>query len=250
MHVAGIRHAFQSILHDGGVRGLWRGNGVNVMKVAPETAAKFWAYETLKTMLCDDVDNITLQERFAAGAGAGAFAQALIYPFEVAKTRITLGGEYHNLVHCMSATVSKEGPRALYRGMLASLIGIVPYSGVDLTVFSLLKEAYERRFPTREPGLFTLLLCGAVSTTVGQVVSYPLQLVRTRLQAQGMPGRPILYDGILDCIMKTLARDGVRGLYKGLAPNFMKSVPAMAISYATYELSKRGLMLWRRPTAA
>lgn len=35
-----------------------------------------------------------------------------------------------------------------------------------------------------EPGVLIPLACGTVSSTCGQLVSYPLSLVRTRLQAQ------------------------------------------------------------------
>jgi solute carrier family 25 phosphate transporter 23/24/25/41 len=86
-----------------------------------------------------------------------------------------------------------------------------------------------------------LLSCGAAATTCGQLVAYPLQLIRTRLQAQGMKGRPVVYTGILDCAAQTIRCDGISGLYRGILPNFMKSLPAISISYAVYETAKASL---------
>ena len=68
----------------------------------------------------------------------------------------------------------------------------------------------------KEPAIAIALCFGAMSCTCGAVVAYPLTLVRTRLIAQGMPGRPVVYKGTLDCIQKTIQRGGVRALYGGL----------------------------------
>ncbi len=52
------------------------------------------------------------------------------------------------------------------------------------------------------------------SSSIAQFAAYPLALVRTRLQAQGIGGRPIKYRGMCDVLRKTVQNEGVRGLYK------------------------------------
>ncbi|KAF0718455.1 hypothetical protein AaE_010642, partial [Aphanomyces astaci] len=91
------------------------------------------------------------------------------------------------------------------------------------------------------PSVGHVLLFGAISSSCGQVVSYPLQVVRTKLQAQGMAGRPVIFTGMTDCLVKILQTHGLRGLYRGLLPNFLKSVPAISISYAVFETVKDAL---------
>lgn len=59
------------------------------------------------------------------------------------------------------------------------------------------------------------------------------------VQAQGMGGVPLKYNGMFDVVRKTLQNEGVRGLYKGLVPNLMKIAPAAGISWFVYEESKR-----------
>lgn len=68
---------------------------------------------------------------------------------------------------------------------MPNLLGIIPYAGIDLAIYETLKSLYVKRNPTlKEPGVLALLACGTCSSTCGQLASYPLALVRTRLQAR------------------------------------------------------------------
>lgn len=72
------------MLKEGGKRGMWRGNGINVLKIAPESAFKFMAYEQAKRLIRGTrTKDLTIFERFMAGSLAGGFSQSLIYPLEV-----------------------------------------------------------------------------------------------------------------------------------------------------------------------
>jgi len=210
-------------------------------------------YERMKTVVCNDPSEISMLQRLVAGSTAGAAAQAIIYPLEITKTRFALG-EFNGGVKAgtsipsvISSILQREGVRGLYRGLLPSVVGIAPYAGVDLAVYTFLKDLYAQHRANQEPGISTLLLCGATSSTCGMLVSYPLQLVRTRLQAQGgqTTGGQVLYHGMVDCFRKTVRVDGILGLYRGILPNFMKTLPAVSLSYATYDTVKRYVMRYR-----
>ncbi len=60
---------------------------------------------------------------------------------------------------------------------------------------------------------------------------FPIDMVKTRLIEQiGLPQR--LYSGPVDCFRKIVARDGFKGLYKGLKVNFIGVMPEKAIKLA------------------
>lgn len=61
---------FTQMIREGGAKSLWRGNGINVLKIAPESAIKFMAYEQVKTW-----------ERVAGGLGVGVWGHQLSYYF-------------------------------------------------------------------------------------------------------------------------------------------------------------------------
>merc|ERR550532_464512 len=111
---------------------------------------KFGAYEKIKRMIKGDrAQEITVIERFAAGSSAGAFAQTVIYPMEVMKTRLAVGksGQYKGMIDCGMQIFQKEGFKAMYRGYVPNLIGIIPYAGIDLTIYETLKQMYMKKNP-------------------------------------------------------------------------------------------------------
>ncbi|CAN0033275.1 unnamed protein product, partial [Laminaria digitata] len=117
------------------------------------------------------------KNRFVAGAMAGAMAQLVIYPLEIAKTRLAVGrkNEFKGIGDCIHRIVSKNGMRGLLRGLPASLMGIVPYSGTDLAIFYTLRARWMAANPDAKegPDVMTLLGFGALSSTCGQLVAYP-----------------------------------------------------------------------------
>ncbi|KAL2100100.1 hypothetical protein ACEWY4_004494 [Coilia grayii] len=233
-----IAGGFTHMIKEGGARSLWRGNGINVLKIAPESAIKFMAYEQIKRLIGSNQETLGILERLVAGSLAGAIAQSSIYPMEVLKTRLALRrtGQYSGISDCAKHIFQKEGLVAFYRGYIPNMLGIIPYAGIDLAVYETLKNSWLQRYATdsADPGVFVLLACGTMSSTCGQLASYPLALVRTRMQAQATQ------EGSLQMSMSGLFRhivqtEGPIGLYRGLAPNFMKVIPAVSISYVVYE---------------
>lgn len=118
------------------------------------------------------------------------------------------------------------------------LIGMFPYSAIDLFTFETLKQAVvNRNMKTKGikheedalPSNFALALMGAFSGAIGASVVYPINLLRTRLQSQGTTSHPRTYTGVLDVTRQTIQGEGFRGLFKGLTPNLLKVVPAVSI---------------------
>ncbi|XP_074519355.1 mitochondrial adenyl nucleotide antiporter SLC25A24 isoform X2 [Halichoeres trimaculatus] len=237
-----VLSGFQNMIKEGGPWSLWRGNGMNVLKIAPETAIKFTAYEQIKTVMRGSNESRTLRvhERFVAGSLAGAIAQTAIYPLEVLKTRLTLRktGQYSGIADCAKQILQREGVTAFYKGYVPNLLSIVPYAGIDLAVYETLKFSWlNRHRGLADPGVSVLVGCGAVSSTCGQLASYPLALIRTRMQALAtVKGAP--KPSMLALVHNIISKEGVAGLYRGISPNLLKVIPAVSVSYVVYEYTR------------
>ncbi|CED82382.1 Predicted mitochondrial carrier protein [Phaffia rhodozyma] len=235
----------------GGLRAFWVGNGLNVIKIMPESAIKFFSYESSKRLLArywDDVEDPSLisgSSRFLAGGLGGIASQFSIYPLETLKTaHMTTAGSDHSakvLLKTAATMWANGGVRRYYRGLTLGLVGVFPYAAIDMSTFETLKIHYCRHQNVDEPETYAVLAFGAISGGVGATSVYPMNLLRTKLQASGSTGHPQVYNGFLDVAQQTINREGWRGLYRGLTVNLAKVVPAVSISYVVYENTKKYL---------
>jgi solute carrier family 25 phosphate transporter 23/24/25/41 len=91
------------------------------------------------------------------------------------------------------------------------------------------------------PPVAKKLLCGALAGTFAQTITYPLDVLRRRMQVTGMPGVAYKYNSTWDALKKLVAQEGIKGLYKGMVPNYLKVAPAIGVSFVTYEACKEVL---------
>ncbi|KAI1139788.1 mitochondrial carrier [Hypoxylon sp. FL0543] len=254
--------AIADIYKAGGIPGFFAGNGLNVVKIMPETAIRFGAYEAAKKTLAsleghNDTTQINPYSRFVAGGVAGMTAQFCVYPLDTLKFRLqseyVSGGPRGNALLFQTARKmwTEGGMRAAYRGVTMGLVGMFPYSAIDMGTFELLKttyvtytaKAYSIHEEDAQPSTFATGIMGATSGAFGATVVYPLNVLRTRLQTQGTSMHPARYTGIWDVAQKTVRNEGFRGLYKGLMPNLLKVAPALSITWMVYENAKKILHL-------
>lgn len=242
----GLRSGFMALFREGGVRGLWRGNGINVIKIAPESALKFFAFERLKHLIgTNNPQDMGMHHRFLAGSLAGAFSQTCIYPMEVIKTRLALRktGQYNGITDCAYKIYTNEGPRAFFKGYVPNILGILPYAGIDLCIYETLRNYWVKHHSPESdvPSVPLLLACGTISSTCGQLASYPLALIRTKMQAAKASATSTENPTMVSLGRSIYRNEGWTGFYRGIGPNFLKVAPAVGVSYVVYEKMKQEL---------
>eukprot|EP00758_Cryptobia_borreli_P002579 Tbor_TRINITY_DN3134_c0_g1::TRINITY_DN3134_c0_g1_i1::g.14758::m.14758 len=87
---------------------------------------------------------------------------------------------------------------------------------------------------------------GSLASTVAQTATYPLNVVRTRLQTQGVGNRPMLYSGMIDCFAHIVKKDGARGLFRGLTANYLKAIPASCVAFMTFDEVGKAFEVYNR----
>ena len=230
-----------------GLAGLFKGNGANCLKVAPSRGTQFLVYEMVKRQLAANAIPLSAGARLFAGGVAGMVAATIVYPIEVIKTMLTVFPE-----ECKETPggalgcALRNGIGGLYRGLGPTLVAMFPYVGVEFMVYETLKRRYEALIGATA-GVAALLL-GAIGGAAAQASAHPLDVVRRRMQLQGMgksksangkgaPAYPNMFAGLY-----TIAKDeGAHVLFRGLGPACFEKVPSTAIGYYIYEGMKASL---------
>ena len=215
-----------------GVRSFWRGHTATLLRVAPYSASNFFVFERTHSFLNRTIGSFThpIGVKFVAGAISGSMAVCVTYPLETLRARmaVDLTGKYlQGYVRAVHDIVQADGFRSLYSGLRPSLIGIVPYAGISFTVYETCKS--------EDMDHFHRFLAGALAGVVAQTATYPLDVIRRRMQVY-----PQEYKYLWTTSSRILKTEGlVNGLYKGLSMNMIKGPMAVAISLNANDYIKR-----------
>jgi len=139
----------------------------------------------------------------------------------------------------MTLKVMREegGVRGLYRGLVATAIGVAPYVGINFAAYEALRGIIT---PPGQTSTVRKLMCGALAGSISQTLTFPFDVLRRKMQVVGMSagGMGYQYSGALDALRAIIRTEGLRGLYRGIWPNLLKVAPSIATSFFTYELVK------------
>ncbi|KAA0038804.1 adenine nucleotide transporter BT1 [Cucumis melo var. makuwa] len=240
-----VTEVFNDIMKNDGWKGLFRGNLVNVIRVAPSKAIELFAFDTVNKNLSPgpgEEPKIPIPPSLVAGACAGVSATLCTYPLELLKTRLTIQrGVYNGLLDAFIKILQEKGPAEFYRGLAPSLIGIIPYSATNYFAYDTLRKAYRKIFKQEKIGNIQTLLIGSAAGAISSCATFPLEVARKQMQVGALSGRQV-YKNVIHALISILEREGIQGLYRGLGPSCIKLVPNAGISFMCYEACKRILV--------
>ncbi|KPP65712.1 mitochondrial coenzyme A transporter SLC25A42-like, partial [Scleropages formosus] len=194
---------------------LWRGNSATMVRVVPYAAIQFCAHEQYKHLLGKRYGfqgkALPPFPRLLAGSLAGTTAAMLTYPLDMVRARMAVTPKemYGNILHVFVRISREEGMKTLYRGFTPTILGVVPYAGLSFFTYETLKKLHADKSGRSQPYSYERLAFGACAGLIGQSASYPLDVVRRRMQTAG-----------------------------GLSMNWVKGPIAVGISFTTFDLTQ------------
>lgn len=200
-----------------------------------------------------------LYNSIIAGAASGTVQCSICIPTELIKLRMQLQNIGHEAPpHGILSTLSKKQATRSghkYIGPLGTAINIVNTNGVkglykgsvvtvwrEAPAFATYFATYDhlcQRLATNDHSLEPVVVCmaGGLSGMLAWVVTYPFDVVKSRVQSDGLGGTKLQYRGMIDCFRKSYMEDGgVRVFFRGINATLLRAFPVNAATFLTVEL--------------
>ncbi|KAM9728849.1 dicarboxylate carrier UCP2-like [Menidia menidia] len=191
--------------------------------------------------------------KFVGAGTAACIADLVTFPLDTAKVRLQIQGEarasaaagnptkYRGVFGTILTMIRTEGPLSLYSGLVAGLQRQMSFASVRIGLYDSVKQLYTRG--SDHVGLGSRLLAGCTTGAMAVALAQPTDVVKVRFQAQAVSGqRAKRYCGTIHAY-KTIAREeGVRGLWKGTAPNTARNAIVNCTELVTYDFIKDTLL--------
>ncbi|ODV61479.1 Rim2p [Ascoidea rubescens DSM 1968] len=242
-----------------GFRSLFKGLGPNLVGVIPARSINFFTYGLTKDFIKTNFNNS--QEatwiHLLSAANAGIWTSTLTNPIWLIKTRLqldqkssSLQREYRNSYDCFRKVMKLEGIKGLYKGLSASYLGSVEgilqwvlYEQMKLIISKNSKNSNSLNNPNYEKSNWdSVVEWGKRSGSAGfakfiaSLITYPHEVIRTRLRQAPMENGSPKYTGIVQCFRLVVKEEGFVSMYGGLTPHLLRTVPNSIIMFGTWEV--------------
>ncbi|CCO27135.1 Mitochondrial carnitine/acylcarnitine carrier protein AltName: Full=Carnitine/acylcarnitine translocase [Rhizoctonia solani AG-1 IB] len=215
-----------------GVKGMYRGMGPPLAGVTPIFAISFWAYDLGKKIVRKS-QTLSLGELAFAGFFSAIPTTLVAGPAERVKVLLQIQGQggqskYSGPTDVVRQLYREGGLKSVFRGTAATLARDGPGSAAYFVAYEVAKKKLTPAgSDPAQLNLSAVVLAGGLAGVAMWSVAIP-------------PDAPSgTYSGFIDCTRKTIAKDGVKALWKGFGPAMARAFPANAATFLGVEASKK-----------
>lgn len=222
---------------------LYKGMASPLLGIAGVNSLLFASYVYSKRIV-SPFPQLSLKEIAVAGAMAGAANAILASPVEMFKVRMQ--GQYGAATDKKLRDVVKEMWRdwgfrnGVMRGYWVTFAREIPAYAGFYTAFEFSKRKFQSKYGDKVP-VWALLASGSTGGIAYWLSCYPLDVIKSRIQLRQTPptGKPWKY--MTNEIRMVITESGITGLFRGLSPSLLRTIPAGASTFAAFELTREFL---------
>ncbi|KAK3597843.1 hypothetical protein CHS0354_029414 [Potamilus streckersoni] len=240
---SGTLDAIKHIHKFGWVQGFFRGLSWPVLSYGVVNSVFFGVYgNTLKFLEKDRTKRKSSYLNLYLAGCVGGTAQILIaipvdYIKVVLQSQIPhdLGASnsmklYKGPIECVAAVVKERGIVGMYKGGVAMAVREIPSYGIYCLTYEVLNVKMHEKRLTDSKGIIASLLAGGVAGSVTWFSILPVDVIKSRYQAD-CNGE---YKGFLDCAYKCYQEGGIRIFYRGCLVTCARAFLVNAVTFLAY----------------
>eukprot|EP00928_Gymnodinium_smaydae_P079175 TRINITY_DN63171_c0_g1_i1.p1 TRINITY_DN63171_c0_g1~~TRINITY_DN63171_c0_g1_i1.p1 ORF type:complete len:295 (-),score=31.51 TRINITY_DN63171_c0_g1_i1:397-1281(-) len=169
----------------------------------------------------------------AVGAASSSCAGVITNPIDVVKTEMQMSQGSLGMIGTLRSRVAAKGVTSLWAGVFAMFLRSVFYAGIRLGAYDPIKDALGAK---QNPTMWRKILAGTISGSLGAVAANPIEVVKTRVQAD-----PNSNPSTSSAIVNLVTKEGLRGLSKGLFPHVLRGAAVTSSQIGVYDDTKHRL---------
>ncbi|KAM7259792.1 hypothetical protein ACFE04_015533 [Oxalis oulophora] len=241
---AGLISVGHKILTNEGIAALFSGVSATVLRQTLYSTTRMGLYDILKQKWTDeDTNNFPLSRKITAGLLAGGIGAAVGNPADVAMVRMQADGRlpqsqrrnYKSAWDAISRMSKQEGVTSLWRGSGLTVNRAMIVTTSQLATYDQVKEAILAKGALND-GLGLHVTASFTAGFVAAVASNPIDVIKTRVMNMKVEaGKLPIYNGAIDCVLKTVKSEGLMALYKGFIPTISRQGPFTVVLFVTLE---------------
>eukprot|EP00181_Compsopogon_caeruleus_P004484 CAMPEP_0184681372 /NCGR_PEP_ID=MMETSP0312-20130426/4328_1 /TAXON_ID=31354 /ORGANISM="Compsopogon coeruleus, Strain SAG 36.94" /LENGTH=313 /DNA_ID=CAMNT_0027132157 /DNA_START=21 /DNA_END=962 /DNA_ORIENTATION=+ len=158
-----------------------------------------------------------------AGAVARASAILMFYPFDTLKTRLQVSGP----VGSRAKSLIFKLDRTLFGGVVAAVLGQVPFGAVTFAAYEVYKEKLAEAKPKWDER-WRVIFAACLGDLTGSLLLVPSEVVKVRVQTREFPN-------VLQSAKGIFFEGGLMGYYHGFVSQALRDLPFRALQLALYE---------------
>ncbi|KAG5674624.1 hypothetical protein PVAND_004578 [Polypedilum vanderplanki] len=223
----GTYDCLKKIVQKESLHGLYRGLSSPLASISVLNAIVFGVYGNVQRQTKDPE---SLFAHFCAGTAAGLSQTLICSPMELVKSRLQIQNNIPNAVkhknpfQALKYLWNTEGRRGVFKGLGITIARDVPGFSSYFVSFEMMMRQ------TKDPSAFYTLIAGGLAGTFSWIISFPVDVVKSRLQVDGIDGRP-RYNGAIDCIKKSYQAEGLAFFTRGLNSTLIRAFPMNAVCF-------------------
>lgn len=228
-----------------GLTAFYKGTTTPLVGVGACVSIQFLVFEFMKRFFNERnkrPGQLTLPQLYQTGAAAGMAASFVFCPVEHIRTRLQIQTQikkYNGPIDCIKKIYSCHGIKGIYKGQLITMAREFHGGACYFLIYEFLMQRAmlkEKKLRNELPGWKKCLYGAAAGYGMWSSI-YPIDVIKSKIQTDCFSKEKRKYSSSFDCAKQILAREGIKGFFKGFGTCMLRAGPVNASSFVAFEFA-------------